>query len=253
MQTYVAVTPREYRADLCCRAAHAAYRIGPDSTLLRQDPLPREKGGLLMIGDADTPPVHAPGTLCEAVLRECARRGAEGMLLDFEQAPRPDLLAFAGKLGSELARKRLSLFLPQSYAAAAPSAFVLVDTALSGGNLREHLCEAEKRYGRRLALDVERVRMDFPLPCRTGKGIPLSSQELSTLLEKYRPSVFFSPDLCARYFTYKGEHGTRFVLFDDAETVKRKLRLGRELGASAAFFLWPEVRDIAEELELLRR
>ena len=252
MQTYVAVTPREYRADLCCRAAHAAYRIGPDSTLLRQNPLPREKGGLLMIGDADTPPVHAPGTLCEAVLRECARRGAEGVLLDFEQAPRPDLRVFAGKLESALARKQFTLFLPQSYAADS-AAFVLVGTALSGGNLREHLCEAAKRYGRRLTLDVERVRMDFPLPCHTGKGISLSASELSALLEQSRPSVFFSPDLCARYFTYKGEHGTRFVLFDDAETVKRKLRLGRELGAAAAFFLWPEVRDIAEELELLRR
>lgn len=253
MQIYVAVTPQENAIRFRCEAAYAAYRIGPDSTLLRQNPLPKESGGLLMISDVRAPVIRAPEKLCEAVLRECARRSAGGAVLDFEDAPRQDLLALASALQGMLLPRSLSLYVPEDYASAAPQALVPVGTALSGGNLNEHLHDARKRYGSRLALDVERVRMDFPLPSRSGKGIPLTGIELSAIIERETPSVFFSPDLCARYFTYKGESGTRFVLFDDAETIKRKLQLGRELGASAAFLVWPEVQDLADDLGLLRR
>lgn len=253
MQIYVAVTPQESDISLRCQAAHAVYRIGPDSVLLRRNPLPKEKGGLLLISDAQAPAVSAPGKLCEAVLRECGWRNAAGAVLDFEQAPRQDLLTLAAELQQALVPQHLALYVPEDYASAAPQAAVLIETALSGGNLNERLREAAKQYGKRLALDVERVRMDFPLPCRSGKGTPLTATELESLMEKNTPSVFFSPELCARYFTYKGERGTRFVLFDDAETIKRKLRLGQELGASAAFLMWPEVQDIAGALGLLRR
>ena len=36
--------------------------------------------------------------------------------------------------------------------------------------------------------------------------------------------------------------------FDDADTLRQKLRLGRQLGVAAAFFQWPEVSDIADSL-----
>ena len=92
--------------------------------------------------------------------------------------------------------------------------------------------------------------MDFRLPARTGEGLPLTASEFQALLDRERPAVFFSQDLCARYFTYTREGGTHFVLFDDAGTLKQKLKIGGSIGFSAAFFMWPEVRDIAAQLGL---
>ena len=80
-----------------------------------------------------------------------------------------------------------------------------------------------------------------------------NNMEKEELLEQEQPAVFFSEDLCARYFTYRRENETRFVLFDDAETISRKLRLGAELGFSAAFLLWAEIRDIAGRIQGLRQ
>ena len=53
VQVYLAVTPEEYQdAARHCRAfAHVAYRIGQDSTLLRQSLLLQTKGGLLTVSD----------------------------------------------------------------------------------------------------------------------------------------------------------------------------------------------------------
>ena len=39
-----------------------------------------------------------------------------------------------------------------------------------------------------------------------------------------------------------------FVLFDDAETLRRKIRLGRSLGCAAAFLMFPEVEDLLPSL-----
>lgn len=250
MQTYLIASPQEARpaAAQGCALAHAAYRIGQNSTLLRQSALLQAQGGLLLISDRGAPLIEDPAALCAAALRECARKSYSGVLLDFDEPPRQDRQCFAESLGRALAEKRKSLFLPVSYARSAADAFVLVETALSGGNLREHLQEHANRFGRRIALDMERIRMDFLLPSRKGIGIPLTADSLAALIRQESPSVFFSPELCARYFTYTRNGETHFVLFDDADTLKGKLRLGSEIGACAAFFVWSEIQDLAEGL-----
>ena len=136
MQLYLAITPGEAReaAQYGRTLAHVAYRIGPGSTLLRQNLNLQTQGGLLSVSDREAPPIGDPDALCAAVLRECGRRSYTGALLDFEEPPRQDRLEFARRLGQTLAAGRRTLYLPERYAqAAGNSAVVLVCTAISGG------------------------------------------------------------------------------------------------------------------------
>lgn len=251
MQVFLAVTPKELPAAgrFTQNFAHIAYRIGHESTLLRQDLLLQSRGGVLSVSDWDAPPIDAPETLCAAVLRECGRRSYTGVLLDFELPPSRDRLLFAEQLDGLLSRNRKALYVPEAYARATVSAAVLVGTAISGGNFEEYLQEAVSRHGpARTALDVERLRMDFPLPARTGQGQVLTGEALANLMEELQPSVFFSQVLCARYFTYTRAGEAHFVLFDDGDTLSRKLRLGASLGVAVAFFMYPEVADALPKL-----
>ena len=252
MQIYLAATPEASQdAQSHCRnLAHVAYRIGPGSSLLRQNLLLQTKGGLLSVSDCGAPFIDSPESLRDAVLRECGRRNYAGVLLDFEEAPRRDRTAFVSALAPALSASRRALYLPEPYAGAAPSAAVLLCTAVSGGNFSQYLQEAVQRAGGagQLALDVQRLRMDFRLPARSGEGEPLTGEALAELMEREQPAVFFSQDLCARYFTYSRKGEAHFVLFDDADTLNQKLRLGTAMGFAAAFFMWPEVRDIAPKL-----
>ena len=253
MQLYLAVTPGELRqaASYGRALAHVAYRIGSGSTLLRQGQPGQSRGGLLSISDRGAPPISDPDALCAAVLRECGRRGCTGAVLDFEEPPRQDRLSFARRLGAALASSRRSLYLPESYAqSAGNTAAVLVCTAISGGNFVQHLREAAGSHGgaARVALDVQRLRMDFLLPCRSGEGVPLSEAQLRQLLEREAPALFFSRELCARYFTYTQNGQTHFVLFDDAGSLNQKLRAGAAMGFTAAFLMWPEVKDIIGQI-----
>ena len=249
MQIYLAVTPAEAQeaARFRCSLAHVAYCIGPDSTLLRQNLLLQTRGGLLSVTDRDAPFIASPEQLAAAALRECGRRGYGGVLLDFEQPPAPDRLAFVQALVKRLAPR--PLYVPEGYASV-PGAVSLVCTALSGGSFVQYLQETAAARGGpgTLALDVQRLRMDFPLPARSGEGSPLSQHEFQALLDRESPAVFFSQDLCARYFTYTRDGETHFVLFDDAETLQQKLRAGSAMGFSAAFLMYPEVRDLLPRL-----
>lgn len=256
MQLFLAVTPDKLReaARYTDRLAHVAYRVGQDGHLTRRNLLARTRGGLLFLSDWECGPIRDVPALCREVWRECGNRAYGGVVADFEQPPAPDRTAFLESLGVVLTRNNRRLYVPESYGRQVRQAAVMICTALSGGNLRQRLEECAQTYGRqRLALDLQRLRMRFPLPCPSGEGTPMEAGELQELLERRQPSVFYSGDLCARYFTTTEDGESRFVLFDDAGTLRRKIRLGQDLGAAAGFLMYPEVEDLLPEIFGQRR
>lgn len=250
MQIFIAAAPAEereagrYRRPL----AHMAYHIGPDSTLLRHNLLLQTQGGLLGLTDHSAPEVADPESLVAAILRECGRRNYGGVLLDFDQPQRRDLTALTQTLDRRLQGGRRRLYLPPAYAGASPAGTVLVETALSGGQFDQYLQEQLQRRKGPSALSMQQMRMEFPLPCPSGVGQSLTEAQLQKITEEHRPSVFFSQDLCARYFTYGQGSQTRFVLYDDAATLRKKLQIGASLGYTAAFLPWAEIKDLASAL-----
>ena len=246
LQVFLSVAPRDVRAALQYhnRLAHVAYRIGEESRLLRQN-LVQCRGGLLSLSDWQCPPISKPEPLCREILRECNLRGYSGVLADFEGPAAQDRLAFLEKLCAAMSRSGRRLFLPERFARQVPGSTAVVCTAVSGGTLQQRLEEAVRRFGRnQTALDLERLAMDFPLPSPSGSGAPLELEALQALLQAREGAAFYSRDLCARYFTYTREGRTHFVLFDDADTLRQKIRTGREMGLCAAFLMYPEVKDL---------
>ena len=130
--------------------------------------------------------------------------------------------------------------------------------AASGGGGKKkvlrHPLEAQERFGRdRVVLALQRVAEDFFLPSPTGSGTPLTQEELRERIQQRQPSIFFSHELCARYFTYMSrESGAHFVLYDDASTLAKKLQVAHSLDIRTVLAAWPEIADAAEELGLRR-
>ena len=83
---------------------------------------------------------------------------------------------------------------------------------------------------------------------------PLTAAELGERMERLRPAVFFSHELCARYFTYMGRDGSaHFVLFDDGETLRRKVEVAHRAGIHTFLAPWAQVEEHAGQLGLRRR
>ncbi len=234
--------------------AHLAYRLGPGPHLFRADSAALPKGGLMVVDDRDFDGLGSTGPLCQEILRECQARGFSGAVLDFENRL-PPLEQVAGHLDERFARRSWSLYVTEQYGPYAPHARVIIPSALSGGSLQRRLEEALERFGEsRVALALELCAEDFPLPSPTGSGHPLLPQELEDLKRRLSPSIFFSGELCARYFTYMSrDSGAHFVLFDDGDTLRRKIEVAKKLGIHIFLIPWAVAAPFTAQLGLQRR
>ncbi len=230
--------------------AYMIYRIGRGYHLFRAERTHIAAGGLMVI-DTDGYAGGGPGaTLISEITGECRRHGFEGIVLDIGSTSAKQLFPLAGELGAEAKKQGLSLYVPEKMASSTKDAVVLLPTALSGGTLHEHIVTALAHYGvGRVALEIERVRMDFTLPASNGTGKELTQEAFEGLLSQHRPKPFFSEALYAQYFTYQDRKGTHFVLYDDAESIRRKLSLASRMGIERAFMFYPHVANLIGELQ----
>ena len=251
MQLYLTTTPEEYSqaAGQGYRLAHLAYQIGEDGRLHRSAGARQAQNGLLSMNGPGAGHITDTPGLCRDILRECVSHGYEGVCADFGAAVQPDRAAFLEELSGLLHRSGKRLFVSAAYGSRVTDAFVLINTALSGGTLSTMLSDACHAFGaQRVAMDIERVQMDFLLPSPTGEGTPLRRAEFEHLQTSLRPSVFFSDELCAKYFTYRQDGKSHFVLFDDADTIRCKLKLARRMELRYVFLLCSEVSDLLSQL-----
>jgi hypothetical protein len=225
------------------------YRAGNGPKLYRNAPPSAIKGGLLAVSDTALEQIGSNGYFCRQAVRECQARGASGLFANWSKPPSPQMQGLTAALEEALTQQNLSLWVTEDYGSCCTGAKVLISSALSGGTLRLRLKEAAERFTpERTVLAIERICADFPLPAPDGEGTHLSPQAFQELKEAFHPTVHDSPPLCAHYFTYSKENSVHFVLFDTADSVKKKLCLAKELGLSAVFFAWDEVGEWAKEL-----
>ena len=252
LELILAAPPGDSRAALGfgLTVAHAAYRVGGGPHLYRAGPPLPVRGGLMALDCAGFDGRGDTGPLCREILRECAARVFTGVLCDFEATPLPPLVRALQDLTGPLAKRGWPLYVPEAYGEQVAGARVLISSALSGGSLSQRLLDALNQYGHgRVVLAVERVAEDFFLPSPDGQGTPLSREALGAMLEQRTPSVFFSDQLCAHYFTYMSrENGAHFVLFDDAGSIHKKLLLAHNLGIRQAVLAYPQVDDLLEDI-----
>ena len=238
LEEHIVITPPERPSALrgnTVAAAHPGYSIDREGHLVGPEGCCR-RGGWLLLGrgrvwDGSR---RAEG-LCRDLLRMCAARAFCGVLLTGPGR-------FIPRLEEALARQGLRLLVPERCAGLVKTAGVYLSSAISGGCLEDRLAEGLDRFGpERLTLLLEQSTEDFFLPAPTGCGQPLTPEDLQELKNRWNPCIFFSSPLCARYFTYMSrETGAHFVLFDDRDTLTRKLERARAAGVRSFLHPSPE-------------
>ena len=207
-----------------------SHRIDPVGRLQRLNGSPSPRNGLMVICNCEELSAGHPSSLSASILRECLRHSPRGLLLDFESPSSFDI-DLIRLLSPKLSQLGISLFLPEALVTHAPSCRVLIPCALSGGSLELRLKEAVERYGaNRVVACPETTAEEFILPCPTGKGRPLSQDQLKLLLAEINPNTHFSPALCTRYFTFFRGETLHLVLFDDVDCLQEKYTCARQCG-----------------------
>lgn len=252
--TYYILTPPKYLPQLTpwdILPAHLTYRLSPNGRLLRHPDAQSLRGGIMVIGDCRDDLQNISPQLSLEIIQECLLHGYRGVLLDLEHQQQ-SLVRLVQQLGTLLQRQGVTLFIPEYYAPAAPRGRVLISTALSGGCLEDRLREAVNCFGQdRVVLAMEKTAQDFTLPALTGQGIPLTQEQLQQTQTDLHPCTFFSAPLCTRYFTYQKKDGSVHVtLYDDTETLCRKLDIARSAGIYRFLLPWQEISCTPEAFGL---
>ncbi|MDR1065610.1 MAG: hypothetical protein LBL25_04515, partial [Oscillospiraceae bacterium] len=198
--------------------AHISYRVR-GARLYRARNAGRE--GIMVLSISGYTGGGPASVLLGEIVDEVSARGFEGIVLDSGERASALHASLAGRLATAIAPR--PVFVPEALGSNAPAAYVLIRTALSGGSLARRLSDAAERFGAgRLALECDRLRMEFKLPCPEGAGTELDAGRFDELRARAK-RAFFSDALCVNYF-YRGDGDSRsVVLFDDAESMRKKL------------------------------
>ena len=230
--------------------AHMVYRIGNGPQLLRAQGSALPQGGLMVIGEEHFDGMGDASNFCQDVVRECVSRRFRGIVLDLDSKPTSSISHIISFLSTQAKKRSWSFYLPQAYSNYGEHANLMVSTAISGGTLQHRLEELVKRYGAdRVTLCLERSAEDFFLPAPSGSGRPLSRDALQKRIKELSPSIFFSHELCAHYFTYMSRDSrAHFVLFDDVGSIRKKVSMAENLGIRQFFLLYSQMEDLLPEL-----
>lgn len=230
--------------------AYMIYRIGRGHHLFRAQGVSRIAGGVMVLDTGGYIGGGPSATLIMEILGECERNKFSGIVLDTGGKVTSQLMLLTSHLASEAIARGLKVYVHEILSDASKHVIVLIPTALSGGTLAGHIGDALQKYGPgRVALEIERVRMDFSLPAAQGTGIELTADELQSLIDEHHPQSFLSKDLCAYYFTYHDKKGTHFVLYDNGSSINRKLSVASKMDIEDAFIFYPHTADIIDKIK----
>ncbi len=186
---------------------------------------------------------NADNGCAAAIINETKKRLSHGVFLDFENNKATDF----EKLCEHLSNHKLQVFTPLSKDHI-PGTIPVVSSSVTGGSLHEHFEETHNRF-RNFAVSIERMSMEFPLPCTSSKIRMLTKRGLLSKISRYEPDIFFSPQMQCKYFLYNPSGDEVFaVLFDDNETISGKLRLAKKHGAVCSFLVFSEICDIFNDI-----
>lgn len=260
---YIGVNGREMRAcgERIGREVQYLYRIDEELRLLQVGNPPDvslRRGHILCVdglgfggsGKGSGAVTRSVSSMVERLMGQVSCYGYVGICCFFPRVRGGFYHELVRSLDVVCGERGLDLLVGECYGGDVKWGKVLISTALSGGTLEGRFSQAVGKYGGgRVVMEVEWMGEDFLLPAPSGSGERLSPEEVRGLRERVGADVFFSHELCGKYFTYQNRaHSLRFVLFDDGETVGEKIRLAEVWKLGGVFLNWSEVKGEGELL-----
>ena len=181
---------------------------------------------------------------------ECKKRGYSAVFLDTDELPKSENSNIFSKVSATLEKRGLSTFCPLTFANICPRSVPVADGTITGGFFKDELANFKKKH-RRIGISISRIISRFEMPVSDADGVSLSPMEFKRFVQAFDGNIFFSPQLMTNYFLFSsGSNKCEYILFDDADTISKKLRTAKELGFSDAFLVQREISDIARDIHI---
>ena len=227
------------------------YKISSEGTLQRAKNSYIPKNCILGIKDDGGVKDCDEKELASTILSEVIRKNSLGTVLDIKATSAN--IPKAEYICRTLENSYFKTFLPYSLAGISDNSIIIIPASVSGGSLKEILNSLSNRFSaERLCVQINKKYTDFVMPSYNSYGKEIKYDEKEQLIKKYDAETFFSEKMCCKYFTYRENGKSHFVLFDDIYTAVYKLKLSISLGLKYAFLDYGEwggdIKTIIEEI-----
>ncbi len=177
------------------------------------------------------------------IVRECLLFGYSGFILDFPYMA-PEIQTFCSYAALIAAKNGLRAFVPCFTEKPPVGVFLCISSSVICGDLKSRLEDIRKaRPGYDIALIIDRVSYDIPLPYRGEKHV-LSRENAEQLISCNNSRAFCSEELCTNYSVYPSGDTLHAVFFDDAESIHRKLQIAESEGIKTVIVDYGDCHDL---------
>ncbi len=219
-----------------------AYRMGAGFHLYRTA-IPKGEFELMDVDCGNFTGYGPHEILATELLGECRKRGYKGIVLGLPAKPTPPLLSFVSLFSQRAEKLAVSLYVPVAYAASSGYAKLLVNHRPHNGGFKLYIGKFCSRFGEnRIALELERIYLDYTLPSKSGLGARISEKRFTEIYG--RGNRFISQDLRCNYISSLRENRAHLVTWDDGNSIAQKLKDAESMGINTVFLYYPHVRDI---------
>ncbi len=226
---------------------HLIYRVGNGGMLQRAQTNISSRKSLMGIYDSGGFGSAEAEKLSKDIMLELSKRNYNGVLLDF--SPNGSDVLKVQRLCELLIRKNITVFMPYELSSLSNEAKIIVPMSVSGGSLKEMLESVTERIPpQRLCVEIRRSCNDFTMPSYDTDGKQINSEQLQKIMSDHSPIPYFSEVLGCKYFTYRINGESHFILFDDFDTAVYKLRLASSLNLFAAFIIYSEWGHVSKQI-----
>lgn len=219
--------------------AHTGFLVKSDGHLYSESGNSSISGGMMLISFECQPRVRSYDRLLSETVFVFRKKGFSGIIIDG-----PDGIDISQYLVRMF--KGLTKNLIVSSGIPSPSGCVkAVSSAVSGGTLRQMLLDSIRAYGlKNICIAAELIRADFTLPAMDGKCSYMTLDETMSLIKRYKTPSFYSHDLETNYFSYKRDGKAHMVLYDNSESMIRKITLASSLGITKCLISYSDTKHI---------
>ncbi len=212
--------------------------------ILYSTALPKNlKAELMLVTLRGASPYVAPG-----IYDECRKRSYSSVFLDCKSGDiEQDSLC---ELSGSLIRRGLKVYIPEALAGHCNGAVPVFQYNAYKDTLKRQLDYITKQH-KKPALSIPVICNRHTMPHEDDNCKTLSFREAMLLKSRCMAESFYSPALSANYFIFQDtDKSCGFCLFDDANSISRKIRLAKQYGIDTVFLVNKEISDFSNDIIL---
>lgn len=171
--------------------------------------------------------------ILDDIIYEYNKNSFKGIFIDIKTQ---EATTFIQKLDEICKIRKIKLYVPMQFAKVVSHATIIIDTAISGGDIKNILEYALLEHDK-IATKIYYTAREFEIPSKDTSGKLIDGE-----IDLSDKNIFFSQSLCTNYFTNMRGNKCIFTIFDNYKALEEKISIIRQMDIEDIFLSYDDLQ-----------